>query len=204
MVYIEINKDPNSPDKMTEKIDFINKHLQNKNNKMFILFYMEGCGPCNATRPEWHKMKNVISDNFLKRKDVAIVSIDKDYADKLKHVKSQPAAFPTMRYMTDSGEVVENYEDSEISSKDRTIDSFVEWIKFKTGEKDITSSEKKGHVKTKKRSGGNQRGGKKMGTGKRRIGGKWSLKYKKSINCRRPKGFSQKQHCKYGRKHLVK
>ena len=29
---------------------------------------------------------------------------------------------------------------------------------------------------------------------------KWSLKYKKSINCNRPKGFSQKQYCKYGRK----
>jgi hypothetical protein len=29
---------------------------------------------------------------------------------------------------------------------------------------------------------------------------KWSNKYKKSINCRRPRGFSQRQHCKYGRK----
>jgi hypothetical protein len=29
---------------------------------------------------------------------------------------------------------------------------------------------------------------------------KWSMKYKKSINCKKPKGFSQKQHCKYGRK----
>ncbi len=29
---------------------------------------------------------------------------------------------------------------------------------------------------------------------------KWSQKYKKSINCKRPKGFSQKQYCKYGRK----
>lgn len=28
---------------------------------------------------------------------------------------------------------------------------------------------------------------------------KWSLKYKKSINCKNPRGFSQKQHCKYGR-----
>jgi vacuolar-type H+-ATPase subunit E/Vma4 len=27
-------------------------------------------------------------------------------------------------------------------------------------------------------------------------GKKWSMKYKKSINCRRPKGFSQRQHCK--------
>lgn len=28
----------------------------------------------------------------------------------------------------------------------------------------------------------------------------WSLKYKRSINCKRPRGFSQKQYCKYGRK----
>lgn len=29
---------------------------------------------------------------------------------------------------------------------------------------------------------------------------KWSLKYKRSINCKRPKGFSQKQYCKRKRK----
>jgi len=34
----------------------------------------------------------------------------------------------------------------------------------------------------------------------RRKGGKWSMKYKKAINCKKPKGFSQKQYCKYGRK----
>ena len=28
----------------------------------------------------------------------------------------------------------------------------------------------------------------------------WSSKYKKSIDCKRPKGFSQRQYCKYGRK----
>lgn len=28
---------------------------------------------------------------------------------------------------------------------------------------------------------------------------RWSLKYKRSINCRRPRGFSQKQYCKHGR-----
>lgn len=33
-------------------------------------------------------------------------------------------------------------------------------------------------------------------TGGRR---KWSTKYKKSINCSKPKGFSQRQYCKYGR-----
>ena len=29
---------------------------------------------------------------------------------------------------------------------------------------------------------------------------KWSNKYKRSINCYRPRGFSQRQYCKYGRK----
>ena len=28
---------------------------------------------------------------------------------------------------------------------------------------------------------------------------KWSIKYKKSINCNHPKGFSQRQYCKYGK-----
>ena len=32
----------------------------------------------------------------------------------------------------------------------------------------------------------------------------WSAKYKRSINCRRPKGFSQKQYCKYGRKNKTR
>jgi hypothetical protein len=35
---------------------------------------------------------------------------------------------------------------------------------------------------------------------KPKTGGKWSAKYKKSIQCQNPKGFSQKQYCRYGRK----
>ncbi len=35
--------------------------------------------------------------------------------------------------------------------------------------------------------------------GSKRRNKKWSNKYKRSINCRKPKGFSQKQYCKYGR-----
>ena len=35
--------------------------------------------------------------------------------------------------------------------------------------------------------------------GTKKTGGKWSIKYKKSIDCNNPKGFSQKQHCKYGK-----
>lgn len=45
---------------------------------------------------------------------------------------------------------------------------------------------------------GGRRRRKKRSTRKTRR--KWSLKYKKSINCKKPRGFSQKQYCKYGRK----
>ena len=31
---------------------------------------------------------------------------------------------------------------------------------------------------------------------------RWSRKYKKTINCKSPRGFSQRQYCKYGRKTL--
>ena len=35
---------------------------------------------------------------------------------------------------------------------------------------------------------------------KKKRGRKWTNKYKSSIDCKNPKGFSQKQYCKYGRK----
>ncbi len=34
----------------------------------------------------------------------------------------------------------------------------------------------------------------------KRGGRTWSSKYKKSINCKSPRGFSQRQYCKYGRR----
>jgi len=43
-------------------------------------------------------------------------------------------------------------------------------------------------------------GGRKRLLRRRRNGGKWTMKYKRSINCRAPRGFSQRQHCKYGRR----
>lgn len=39
---------------------------------------------------------------------------------------------------------------------------------------------------------------------KKRTIKKWSRKYKLSINCKRPRGFSQRQYCKYGRRRTEK
>jgi hypothetical protein len=115
---------------------------------------MEGCGPCNETRPEWSKLKNVLSPEFLDRDDIYIYSIDhtllndKDQ-NKTKIIQS-PSSFPTMRFITNAGKSVENYEDSSIENKDRSIDSFIEWIKSKTGEKNITKTEHNGGRRTRK------------------------------------------------------
>jgi len=192
MVYYEINK-KNFQTGNPNLIDKLNNHLTRKDAKIFILFYMEGCGPCNATRPEWSKLKNILSNNLLKSHNIVILSIDHELFGKIKNVGTEPNSFPTIRYSTNNGNVIENYEDSNISIKDRTIDSFVEWIKNKTGETKITKSDNHiSHKKTHKMRS-NHRRSKKM------RGGKWTLKYKRSINCNKPKGFSQRQHCKYRR-----
>jgi thiol-disulfide isomerase/thioredoxin len=194
MVYLEINKK-----NYNHLIEKLNSHLSNKDANIFILIYMEGCGPCNETRPEWSKLKNVLSNNFLNKENIVVVSIDKDLFGKLKHASKEPMSFPTIRYMTNAGEKTETYEDSEVSNKDRKIDSFVEWIKLKTGENNITRDEKGSHnfAKSKRFTHKRNKHGKKT---RKQHGGKWSAKYKRSINCKRPKGFSQRQHCKYGRK----
>ena len=173
MVYLDIERGPSSKRRL-QKLDDL---MGNKNNKVFILIFMEGCRPCGATRPEWKKLENVLPKDFLKRDDIVIASVDTELADGLKNLATKASSFPTMRFMTDGGKKVENYEDSDIEKKDHTIDSFVEWIKLKTNSK--------------------MTGGK---TKKVRKARKWSSKYKRTINCRRPRGFSQKQYCKYGRR----
>jgi hypothetical protein len=204
MVFLHIDK-KNCMDSNCDNIEKLDTYLGNKKNKAFILIFMEGCGPCNATRPEWTKIQNVLSSDFLSRDNIIIAAIDHTLAEKLGNLKRKPSSFPTMRFIQGSEE--ENYEDSSIDTKDRTIDSFIEWIKLKTGEKNIGKSDIQ-HIiykkpsRTHRRHNNLHKGHHKTHTKHRRHqrGGKWSLKYKRSINCNRPKGFSQKQHCKYGRK----
>jgi hypothetical protein len=88
---------------------------------------------------------------------------------------------------------VENFEDSNITNKQRNIDCFVDWIKSKTNGEHMKGGSMRKTSKMRKTR-------KTRKTKKNIKGGKWSRKYKRSINCKRPRGFSQKQYCKYGRK----
>jgi hypothetical protein len=91
---------------------------------------MEGCGPCNATRPEWTKMAHTLQKQYAKNKDLVIIDINKDLLPFVKNVGSVNG-FPTMKYITNNGNTVENYEDSSIKNKDRSVDSFINWIESK-------------------------------------------------------------------------
>ena len=63
----------------------------------------------------------------------------------------------------------------------------LDWHKGQFPDKKLTSKQHKTLIKRSKR-------GKRLATIKE--GGGWSLKYKRSIDCKNPKGFSQKQYCK--------
>jgi hypothetical protein len=192
-MFIEINKNNYQEKDIREVL----KKIYTKNNKLdiFILIFMEGCGPCNETRPEWNKLKNILSNIILQDPNIIILSIDKDYFNKLRNIGNSPNSFPTIRYIKIKNKKIlqnENYEDSNIEIKDRTIDSFIYWIKHKLNKNKITKNEI-GNIKTTKNITNKKR------KYNRKYGGKWSLKYKRSINCNNPRGFSQKQYCKYGR-----
>ena len=109
--------------------DDVDKLIKDKKH-VFILVYMEGCGPCNATRPEWAKMCSALKDQYANNKDVAIIDMNKDILSSVKHLGSVEG-FPTMKYITNKGNTIEAYEDSSIKNKDRSSDSFVNWIESK-------------------------------------------------------------------------
>lgn len=177
---------------------------------VFILVYMKGCGPCNATRPEWEMLETTLKDQYAKNDNLVIIDINKDYLSSIKHLGNVDG-YPTIKYIGKRGTIVEPYEKGE-----RSVSSFITWIETKINNvvstnqtsspenvyKRLVRSEKNTN-KTRKSSTRNSVTRKNRKTRSNRKtkqrGGKWSKKYKDSINCSKPKGFSQKQHCKYGR-----
>jgi len=125
---------------------------------IFVLIYMEGCGPCNATRPEWAKMTQTLQKQYAKNNDVAIVDVNKDLLPLIKGIGNVDG-FPTMKYITNNGKTVESYEDSSVNMKDRSADSFINWIESKILKGKIVSITEPHHVyKRINKSKGNGKG----------------------------------------------
>lgn len=104
----------------------INHHIE-KGDHVFMLIYMEGCGPCNAVRPEWAELDSALGHKYAKNHNLIIVDLNKDYAHLIKKIK-QPTGFPTILYVSNGGDKIENFEDAKIANKMRSTDNFVNWI----------------------------------------------------------------------------
>jgi len=173
------------------------KHDIESGKDIFMLIYMEGCGPCNAVRPEWNKLEHVLEKNNKKYSNIVIVDIDKNIFEKMRTRINSPVGYPTIKYISAGAKFQEDFEKSNTPNKNREIDNFVNWINLTRQNKDNNSNRNRSnHNHTHNKS--IKSGGK---SSKKR---KWSMKYKHSINCKKPKGFSQKQYCKYGRKNKNK
>uniref|UniRef100_A0A6C0H6E1 Thioredoxin domain-containing protein n=1 Tax=viral metagenome TaxID=1070528 RepID=A0A6C0H6E1_9ZZZZ len=123
----------------SSNISKLKKEINSKNKPIAMLVYMEGCGPCNATRPEWEKIK---SD-----KDILIVDLNKDLLDnELEQFIGTIDGFPTIKIIHPNGHKIDY-------NGNRTADDFIKWIdlnaniKKKGGKKRKTMKKKRKTIK---------------------------------------------------------
>ena len=172
--------------KMKDNASKMNDFLKSGKNA-FVLIYMDGCGPCMSTHPEWKKL----ASKFENQDDIGVFDVEMSNLANIDHegLKRNIAGYPTMRHV--HGNTISEYEKCENISHDRTHESFVDWINSISSNKKSSMRGGRSRAKVARRL-------RKTNKRTRRTSGgrKWSLKYKRSINCRRPRGFSQRQHCK--------
>jgi thiol-disulfide isomerase/thioredoxin len=96
---------------------------------VFVLIYMDGCGPCNATRPEWAKLKHTLSSKYKNNNNVVIADVNSDALEGITNIKNV-RGFPTMRMICKKGELKEDFEEGKHLNKTRTADAFIEWIEL--------------------------------------------------------------------------
>jgi thioredoxin-like negative regulator of GroEL len=101
----------------------------NEGKCVFVLIYMDGCGPCNATRPEWAKLKHTLSGKYKHDNNVVIADVNSDALEGIKHIQNI-RGFPTMRMICKRGKLKEDFEEGKHLNKARTVDAFIEWIEL--------------------------------------------------------------------------
>ena len=192
MIFLEPIADL-TDEKNKKNMEIFKQHI-GSGKQGFLFLYMDGCGPCNMTKESWKDINKYVKKQHLTNSNIVVAEINKDLFKEMENIGAEPMGFPTLRYINKNGKIVEEYESS------RTPQAFAQWIESKISRpqyrKQMQSKKVRhyypaAHRKTKHNYHKNK---------KVMRGGKWSMKYKKSIDCKNPKGFSQRQHCNYGRK----
>ena len=127
ILHINSEKDASNVDKMIKQ-----------GKDVFILIYMEGCGPCNATRPEWSKIESALKDQYKNNDSLVVVDINKDFVSNINHIGNIDG-FPTMKYFGNYGKTIETYENSSVKKKNRSVSSFINWIESKINKMESTT-----------------------------------------------------------------
>lgn len=141
MIFLHIN------DSMKD-IDLFNKYVQ-EGKHVFVLIFMEGCGPCEETKPKWKQLETQLSKQYKNNNDVVVADINKKLLNFIQIVGSVEG-FPTMKYIHKKGAKMETYEESKIITKDRSTSSFVQWIENKI--KNVSLGKQKGGRKKSKKN----------------------------------------------------
>jgi len=112
-------------------VNEVNKHVE-QGKDVFLLIYMDGCGPCNATKPEWKKMEHALSQQYKHNNNLVIADVNSKVVSSLKHA-GDIMGFPTIMYLSSNGKQMELYENSSIKDKRRDVDCFINWVESHVG-----------------------------------------------------------------------
>jgi thiol-disulfide isomerase/thioredoxin len=110
-------------------VALFNKYVE-EGKDVFVLIFMVGCGPCKETIPKWKHIETVLKKEYAHNDNVVIADINKDLSSFIKNIGAIEG-FPTMKYIGNKGKTVETYESSQIPIKDRSTNSFIQWIETK-------------------------------------------------------------------------
>lgn len=110
-------------------VALFNKYVA-EGKDVFVLIFMVGCGPCKDTIPKWKHLETVLKKEYAHNNNVVIADINKDLSSFIKNIGAIEG-FPTMKYIGNKGKTVETYESSQIPVKDRSTNSFIQWIETK-------------------------------------------------------------------------
>ena len=130
-------------DTKMDELNKLNSYIKDDKKHIFLLIFMNGCAPCEATKPHWLKIEEKIGEKNKNNEDVIIADLEQSLLNSLKGLPKQPSGFPTMYYIKNGGKTCEDFNS-------RDIDSFIKWIESKTENKKGGSKKTKTNKKNKK------------------------------------------------------
>lgn len=142
-------------DASDEELQMAQQWMKDKDH-VYVLVYLDGCGPCNQVRPEWQKLPDIVEPPPSKH--IGIMDINQAIVHRIPQIPT-PLAFPTIQHFTHQGNTVHSFDDS----LDRSASTLAKWIQTHSL---VPSTKSKAKFKAKSK---NRRSAKKRPSAVRRL-----------------------------------